>query len=212
MRLLQVAISTEIEPDFVSKPEPIDVTDCEKFLIAVIDGVGHGLEAAMATNKVIECIKNDYRLDLLSLVKACHNRARYSRGVALGIASIDIKRLALNFIGVGNVEMQLITSIANVSSLPLRVMPPSSVDPSVVVHKFITNNGIVGYRMPERLMTHSNPFTMEDIVVMYSDGIEQGYRGEELVRSRDRSAEYISETIMSQSARVDDDATLVVAK
>ncbi len=60
-------------------------------LIAAIDGIGHGAEAANAARAAIAVLKNGVGEPIIPLVAACHEKLRSTRGVVLSLASIDIK-------------------------------------------------------------------------------------------------------------------------
>jgi len=75
-----------------------------KTLVAIIDGLGHGKEAHLASNLIKEQIllKSDLPLD--KLVKYIHQSARGTRGAVVGIAIINIETSKISFVGVGNIE------------------------------------------------------------------------------------------------------------
>ena len=87
----------------------VDLRNCDKALIAVVDGVGHGPEAAEATTKIVDCIRENTKIGLLPLVRECHKRAAHSRGAALCTVLIDVKESSFHFVGVGNIRFQIAT-------------------------------------------------------------------------------------------------------
>jgi len=178
------------------EPKTLEVADSDKVLLAVVDGVGHGAEAARTTGKVLECIDYYCGLDLDSLVKKCHQTAMYTRGVTLGMALADRKRSLVDFIGVGSVAMQMGT-------------PRGS---STAVHRFVANNGIVGYNLPARLLAFSRRYTPEDTLVVYSDGISSKFNLRGISGLRVTSVAELAVSILGEFGSTADDVTVVVAR
>jgi hypothetical protein len=76
----------------------------EGMLIAVVDGLGHGLEAAHAARIAVKTLKRHAGESLLSLVARCQVRLGHTRGVAASMASFSLTDSTMTWIGVGNVE------------------------------------------------------------------------------------------------------------
>ncbi len=72
-------------------------------VLAAIDGIGHGEEAAAAAHVAAEVIARAPLDSPVSLVTRCHEALRDTRGVVLSIASFDLRRPSLTWLGVGNV-------------------------------------------------------------------------------------------------------------
>jgi phosphoserine phosphatase RsbX len=82
------------------------VVCCKKdgILVAVIDGVGHGQEAACAAKMSASVLKESRDEQPISLVEQCHHALRDSRGVVLSLAFIDTQQGLMTWLGVGNVH------------------------------------------------------------------------------------------------------------
>src|ERR1700675_2887735 len=76
----------------------------EGILIAAMDGIGHGEEAANAAKAAICILKASPEEPVISLVERCHEGLRSTRGVVLSLASIDPEHGMLTWLGVGNVQ------------------------------------------------------------------------------------------------------------
>src|SRR5437667_12348693 len=72
-------------------------------LVAAIDGVGHGEEAAASARLAADTILRHPQEQLAGLLMRCHVTLRGTRGVVLSIASIDLRQATLSWLGVGNV-------------------------------------------------------------------------------------------------------------
>lgn len=195
----------ELCQDFVT------VEDSEMALIAVIDGVGHGSPAAKATAKIVNCIKKNYALDLESLVRACHESATFTRGAALGILVLDIGRSALDYVGIGNIEL-LIATTKNKRGRRVSSTSIWPSNPDVEISSFVSNNGIVGHNLPSKLLTFSHEYNSSDIIAIYSDGIPKRFDLRQLPNLMTLSALSIAQSMITEFARNEDDATTVVAK
>jgi phosphoserine phosphatase RsbX len=79
-------------------------------LIAAIDGIGHGEEAANAAKIATSFLKTRADEPIISLVEQCHEKLRSTRGVVLSIASIDPIHGMMTWLGVGNVQGVLVRS------------------------------------------------------------------------------------------------------
>src|SRR5258708_24360870 len=60
----------------------------EGFLLAVVDGLGHGTEAAAAAGIVIEILKSHADEPVVSLVRRCHDALTYARGAVMTLATL----------------------------------------------------------------------------------------------------------------------------
>src|SRR6266498_3005483 len=60
-------------------------------LVAVIDGLGHGAEAALAARTAALLLDAHRDEPVLALVQRCHDGLRQTRGVAMSLASFDTR-------------------------------------------------------------------------------------------------------------------------
>jgi len=58
-------------------------------LLAAMDGLGHGEEAAAAANRVVRVLQAADNESLISLLKRCHERLRSTRGVVISLAAFN---------------------------------------------------------------------------------------------------------------------------
>ncbi len=78
--------------------------DETRVLIAAIDGIGHGEEAATAANTAMTILGNALNEQIISVVEQCHEALRSTRGVVLSVALIDVPNGQMTWLGVGNVQ------------------------------------------------------------------------------------------------------------
>src|SRR5882672_1595339 len=87
--------------------------DERRILVAVIDGVGHGDEAAAAARVAAEILNGYADEPAISLVKRCHEALLLTRGVVMTLAQLDAVEDTLTWLGVGNVEGRLLRADAS---------------------------------------------------------------------------------------------------
>lgn len=163
-------------------------------LVAVVDGLGHGREAAGATRLAVETIRAGAGLDRLeSLFHSCHEALRGTRGAAISAARIDTRGERVTWDGVGNVEGILLT-------------PPAPSRPDGSRETLLTRSGVVGYELPE-LRPSTARFGPGSCLVLATDGISPGFATE---LDPGRGAQATAEEILARYGRPDDDALVLV--
>src|SRR5712671_7206875 len=89
-------------------------------VVAVIDGIGHGAEAAGAATLARDTIALLAGSSVLHMIQACHDALRNTRGVVMSVASFDAAEHTMVWAGVGNVEGLLLR--ADTTALPASEM------------------------------------------------------------------------------------------
>src|SRR5437660_6318818 len=104
-------------------------------LVAVVDGLGHGAEAATAARTAVTTLEEHASESLLALLQRCHWALKGSRGVVMSLAFANQQQNALTWVGVGNVECMLFHPDAATPATPIRA-------------SLVTRGGIVGSELP----------------------------------------------------------------
>jgi phosphoserine phosphatase RsbX len=162
-------------------------------LVAVIDGLGHGPEAAEAANTAASILQRYAYESVRQLVQRCHEGLRKTRGVVLSLAAFDAAGSTLTWIGIGNVEGFLFrgdkAATAKREALLLR-------------------GGVVGYQLPPfRTATHR--VEPGDTVIFATDGISSNFAYESPLEG---SPQDVAEDVLSRYAKKTDDALVLVAR
>ncbi len=158
-------------------------------LMAVIDGLGHGVEAYMASQKAREYVENHATEDLEEVVKGCDMHIRKTRGVSIGLVRIDRNTSRFSCCGVGNVEM--------------RILSRRSRHP-------ISTAGIVGYNV-RKIRMFDYPYDPEGVVVViHSDGVSSRFDPFKYPHLR-RDPQGVAEQIIDRWGKETDDATILIA-
>lgn len=158
-------------------------------LIAVIDGLGHGPEAAAAAMVAIEAIEERPSVSPQAVLEHCHHRLKRTRGAALSIAVIDAPG-SLAWVGVGNVEGRL-----------FRVDRRER-------ESILLRGGIVGYQLPSPRVTRHD-VTSGDVLIFATDGIQPAFADN---LSLPASPQRVADEILAGYFRGTDDALVLVAR
>ncbi len=88
--LVDWAIATRIHPgEVVSGDLHVVAPFPGGVLVAVVDGLGHGPDAAEAARIAVAVLQDAAGQPATSLVERCHAALRRTRGVVLSVASLD---------------------------------------------------------------------------------------------------------------------------
>jgi serine/threonine protein phosphatase PrpC len=162
-------------------------------LIGVVDGLGHGPEAAAAARIAGDVLQAHADESVLALVEQCHTALRKTRGVVLSIASINALDNQMTWTAVGNVEAILFYAD--------RAARPSREVVSV-------RNGVVGYQLPA-LRATVRPLMAGDTLVFATDGINDGFSND---MPLDLSPQASASQILNRFGKDNDDALVLVAR
>ena len=171
----------------------VDVEDTGA-LLGVLDGLGHGAEAAEAASCGVDVLRAARAEPLDVLVQRCHRALSGTRGVAMTLARIDFGTDTLSWAGIGNVAADL------VAKHPAGVEVRSSARLA---------GGIVGYRIPEALTPQEVPIRPGDLLVITSDGIVEDHLDDIDFAA---SSLAIADQILRRHAKDSDDALVLAAR
>ena len=162
-------------------------------LIAAIDGIGHGEEAASAANAAVSILKAGADEPVISLVQRCHEGLRMTRGVVLSLATIDPEHGMMTWLGVGNVQ---------------GVLMRAGSKKGAVQEVLLLRAGVVGSQLPA-LQAAVIPVAKGDTLVFVTDGI-----GSEFAEglSELESPQRMADRILKQHCRGKDDALVLVVR
>jgi len=162
-------------------------------LIAVLDGLGHGEEAAAAARLAVATLERHAEEPPLSLLQRCHVALKESRGVVMSLARFDAPRGTMTWLGVGNVEGVL--HHADWSERSARA-------------SLITRGGIVGSEVPA-VQAAVIPVNAGDVLVFATDGIGSGFLSDVSAREEPQR---LADQILARHGKGTDDALVLVAK
>lgn len=151
-------------------------------LIAVVDGLGHGADAAVAAHAAIGVLAAHAGEPVTALAQRCHQALRRTRGVVMSIASCHAATNSMTWLGIGNVEGMLVSATGKPASLLLR-------------------GGIVGDRLPN-LLPATLPLHRGDLLFFATDGIYSAFIRD--IRFTEHPHELVHRIFMEHNRSTDD--------
>lgn len=166
----------------------------EGALVGVVDGLGHGPEAAVAAHTAVAILKQHAHEPVTSLIERSHEACRPTRGVVLGVASFSTWGSVMTWGGVGNVEGVLFRS-------------GSAGTPT---HQWMTHPaGVVGYKLP-RLRPFRVSISRGDTLVLATDGVFPRFADQGI--GLDVPPQRVADQILRQFSKDADDALVLVVR
>jgi negative regulator of sigma-B (phosphoserine phosphatase) len=162
-------------------------------LVAVIDGLGHGAEAAEASARACEALTLASEQPLPGVLERCHAALRQTRGAVIALARFARSSSDMQWLAVGNVEGLLLHGSRRGAAREAIVQRP----------------GIVGHGLP-RLVASTLSVTAGDTLVFATDGLERGF-GHALASGNARTADGAG-ALLRRFATGKDDALLLLAR
>lgn len=165
--------------------------DDQGLQLCLVDGLGHGPEAAKAADAGWQAFVSGDRRDPASIIAGLHQGMAGTRGGAAAAASFESATGQLKFCGVGNIAGRLL-EIA--SSRGLASMA-----------------GIVGVQF-RKAQSFDFPGSAGKLLVMHSDGLQSRWDHQHYPGLYMRHPALISAVLLRDFDRRRDDATIVVAR
>ena len=194
------SITADIESGVVHLPMPGQEVsgdgwgvEClrDKFTCTVVDGLGHGPEAAMAGQAALAITKEYRDKAPAEIIERAHGALRSTRGAAMAVAEIDRTAEVVRYCGVGNIS-------------------------ATIVHKeqvrhLVSHNGIVGQEA-RKIGEFTYPWSRESLLVMHSDGLTARWDLRAYPALAQRDPSLIAGVLYRDFSRGRDDATVLVAR
>lgn len=162
-------------------------------LVAAVDGLGHGFEAAHAAGRVAEVLRQRPGHDLVALVEHCHAALKGTRGAVISLAYLCSSKSTVTWLGIGNVEGRVISG------------QPSARGPK---GSLAVASGVPGHVLP-KVSTTSLEIRPGDVLVLATDGIGASFADSLDVSG---SPQEISERIVDEHGKSTDDALVVAVR
>ena len=162
-------------------------------LVAAIDGLGHGADAADAADAAAAVLSEHPDEEPVRLIEACHRALARTRGAVMTLAWFDLVGRSMSWTGVGNVEGRLVHASAG---------------PRAPTHGALTKGGVVGYNLPSIKVTGTD-LDHGDVMVLATDGIDSGFAR---AIASGGSAQDIADRILGEHGKASDDALVVVVR
>lgn len=157
----------------------------------VVDGLGHGMPAAEASQAAVEEFRRSGNRTLTETLEAIHVALRPTRGAAIAVARTHEERDELTFAGIGNVAGAIVNGTE--------------------VRKTVSRNGTVGHQV-RRIQEYTYPFPPGSHLIMHSDGLATSWSVDRYPGLMTRHPLLIAGVMFRDFRRERDDITVLVAK
>lgn len=161
-------------------------------LVAVIDGIGHGMEAAKVAQLAASILKRHAHEPVNELIKQCHVGLRATRGAVAALALIHARNRTMTWTGVGNVEGKLFPRGAPTAPLTL-----------------LSASGTLGQGDGIEVHPDKLPINIGDTLILASDGVRSDFY---LGLDMGQSPRQLADRILARSVLHKDDAMIVVGR
>ena len=191
---IEAGVAAQTLPGQTSSGD-LHVVKCSSsgILVAALDGVGHGDEAAFAAKTARATLERHAEEPTIALIRRCHEALRGTRGVVMSLASFNVAHGLMTWIGVGNVQGILLRS-------------DSSAAPGE--ESLLLRAGVVGIQLPP-LHAEVLPLAVGDSLIFATDGIQTEFnRG----LARCQAPQKAAEMILAKHAKATDDALILVVR
>ena len=162
-------------------------------LVSVVDGLGHGAEAATAARAAVAALNRHAQESVLPLLQRCHQALAGTRGVVVSVALFDRADGSMTWLGVGNVEGVLLYADSGRRRGRERL---------------VTRGGIVGSELPP-LRAEVLAVAPGDTLILATDGIRSGFADDLAI---DAPPQQLADQILARSGKSTDDALVLVAR
>jgi negative regulator of sigma-B (phosphoserine phosphatase) len=162
-------------------------------LVAAIDGIGHGEEAANASRVAAALLRSCADEPIITLVERCHERLRATRGVVLSLACIDCEHGMMTWLGVGNVQGVLMRADAKRGN---------------VRESLLLRAGVIGSQLPA-LQATVLPIVRGDTLFFATDGVRSDFS---LALAARENPQRAADRILEQYRTGNDDALVLVSR
>jgi anti-sigma regulatory factor (Ser/Thr protein kinase) len=163
----------------------------DRTLLAVIDGLGHGPDAAAATAAALAIVRAHGRAPAPEVVERMHAGLRGTRGAAGAVAALDRQRRVVRFCGIGNIAGLVIAD--------------------GTTRAMVSHHGILGHEV-RKTQEFSYPWPARALVVLHSDGVGTRWDLGAYPGLTERDPLLTAGVLYRDFRRGRDDATVLVAR
>lgn len=158
--------------------------------VVVVDGLGHGPQAAAASQAALDVFETQPWENLPRLVEECHRALQTTRGAAL-LALQARAEHPLQYAGAGNVAGRVVSGVLDRS--------------------FVTQHGTLGVQF-RRAEVAQTDWPEHAVVVLHSDGVATRWQTGSFASLLSRDPTLMAAAIAWEHSRGRDDLTVVVLK
>jgi serine/threonine protein phosphatase PrpC len=162
-------------------------------LVAVIDGLGHGPQAAEVAKVTVAALQGHVHEPVDLLVKRCHRGLRGTRGAVMSLAAFSARDGEMTWVGVGNVTGLLLRADQK-AERPRETL--------------LSRGGVVGYNLPSLYPVVHSVYP-GDVLVFATDGLRSSFTDDVTL---DDSPQQTADRLLETYCRGTDDALVLIAR
>lgn len=197
-----VTSTSRFEIGTINLPAPHEIACGDTWRIAesgidlsvmVVDGLGHGPEAAKVADEAAKQFEQDSFCPLTIFFDRLHNQLRTTRGGAVAVARVDAESGRVGFMGVGNIGGVIRSTIAAEN------------------RGLSSHNGTVGVQMPKK-QEFEYSLAENGLLILFSDGLQSRWTIEKYPGLMSRHSAIIAAVLYRDFYRGRDDVTVAVIR
>ncbi len=159
--------------------------------ILLVDGLGHGHDAADAANEAVEAFHRHAELKPAELLSTLHDALKKTRGAVAAVAEIRPEERVLTYAGIGNISAVMLSAGASRS--------------------LVSHNGTLGM-VTSRIQEFRAEWPADAVLVLHSDGLHSRWDLASYAGLITRHPAVIGGVLLRDFRRIRDDASVVVVK
>jgi anti-sigma regulatory factor (Ser/Thr protein kinase) len=160
-------------------------------VIMLVDGLGHGPDAAVAANQAITIFRQSTTHNPKEILPLLQTGLNHTRGAAIAIAKIAFADNRVSFVGIGNISAIIFDQERS--------------------NHLVSHNGIVGLNA-HNFKEFSYPWTQNSLLVLHSDGVATHWSLANYPGLTAKHPALIAGVLFRDYERIHDDSTIVIAK
>jgi anti-sigma regulatory factor (Ser/Thr protein kinase) len=157
----------------------------------VVDGLGHGADAAAAAHAAVEVVHAHPQLGAAALMEQIHNALRPTRGAAAAVAVLNAAMGVCTYCGVGNISATL--------------------HAGGKARSMVSHNGILGHQV-RKMVEFTYPLQDHALCILHSDGLSARWSLERYPGLASRHPALVAAVLYRDFRRVRDDATVLALR
>jgi len=163
----------------------------ERMMALLVDGLGHGIDAADAAQEAIATFHERAELGPADILSHVHDALRKTRGAVAAIAEIRPREQKLRYAGVGNISAVVLSGGTSRS--------------------LVSHNGTLGMTI-SRIQEFQADWPADGVLVLHSDGLQSRWDLGKYAGLMVKHPAVIGGALLRDFRRQRDDASVVVVK
>ena len=159
--------------------------------VVMIDGLGHGLEAAVAGSEAIRVMRQYAGAGPADAMRAMHGALRATRGAAAAVAMVDTATRRIRFAGIGNIT----AAVGGVDSM----------------RRMVSHNGIVGHHV-RSVREFEYEWPPHGYLILHSDGLSARWSLDAYPGLIGRDPAIVAGVLHRDFGRPNDDASILALR